>query len=194
MIDPTDITNFDRTEAELQEFFLFTLVAAGKTAWVQAMKLEEFLRPAWVKGLTPFEYIEYLIGKGYLRAMICEAKLGQYDRLCNAFAHSRHLDLTHVTIKDLEMIPGIGPKTARFFILHTRPNQRIAVLDTHVLSWLREHYDNMSIPKTTPQSPSRYSLLENLFLELADKFNITPETLDLQIWKDRARQPQNLLT
>jgi hypothetical protein len=43
MIDPYNITNYNRTEGELQKFLLFCIVVAGKTAYIQAQKLEEFL-------------------------------------------------------------------------------------------------------------------------------------------------------
>ncbi len=189
MIDPINITNFERTESELQEFLLFTIIVAGKTALIQAVKLDQFLQPARIMGLTPFEYIKFLDENNHLRIMLCDAKIGQYSRVTQAFREVAKLDLNTVQVKDLEQIPGIGPKTARFFILHSRPNQRIAVLDTHVLSWLEEQTTDILIPNSTPQSPSRYRTLENLFLEHADKLNMTPEELDLTIWRERARQP-----
>ena len=49
-IDPYNITKYDRTEEELQLFLLFCIVVAGKTAYIQAEKLEQFLcSPATVK-------------------------------------------------------------------------------------------------------------------------------------------------
>lgn len=188
MIDPADVTNFDRTESELQEFFLFTVVVAGKTAYVQAKKLEQFLEPAQLKNMTPFEYIDYLIKRGHLREMVCEVKLGQYNRLTAVFENSTKLDLTTVTTDELEKIPGIGPKTSRFFLLHSQPNQKFAVLDTHVLAWMSENVDGLVVPKATPQSPSRYKALEEIFLVEAKKRNITPEDFDLQIWNERGRK------
>lgn len=188
MIDPTKITNFDRTDSELQEFFLFAIVAAGKTAIIQAKKLEEFLTPAWNRGITPFEYIEDLINKGHLRSMICEVKLGQYNRITAAFEESIKLDLTTATTKELERIPGVGPKTSRFFLLHTRPFQQFAVLDTHILAWLKENVKDLHVPKTTPQSASRYRALEKVFLEQAEKLNMNPEDLDIKIWRERGRR------
>lgn len=188
MIDPTEVTNFDRTDSELQEFFLFAIVAAGKTAIIQARKLEEFLTPAWIEGITPFEYIQRLIDNGILREMICEVKLGQYNRLTAAFIQSVKLNLSTATTEELEKIPGIGPKTSRFFLLHTRANQRFAVLDTHILAWLGDNVADLTVPKATPQSASRYKALEDIFLAEADKMGMKPEDLDLQIWRERGRR------
>ena len=41
MIDPYKITNYNRTESQLQEFLLFCILVAGKTAYIQAKKLED---------------------------------------------------------------------------------------------------------------------------------------------------------
>jgi len=49
-----------------------------------------------------------------------------------------NLDLATCSVSDLEKIRGIGPKTARMFVLCARPNQKLAVLDTHILSFMRE--------------------------------------------------------
>ena len=169
MIDPTNITNFNRNEIELQEFFLFCAVVAGKTAVVQAKKLDDFLAPGRVRSMTPFEYISHLSEKGDLVHMLCDVRLGQYNRLSEIFELCTDLDLPNVTIDELEAIPGIGPKTSRFFMLHSRPNQRIAVLDTHILAWLGEQYPQITVPKATPQSTSRYKELEDLYLMEAAK-------------------------
>jgi hypothetical protein len=41
-VDPYNITKYNRTEAELECFLLFCIVVAGKTAYIQARKLDEF--------------------------------------------------------------------------------------------------------------------------------------------------------
>lgn len=187
MIDPTKITDFDRNEIELQEYFLFCACVAGKTAYVQAKKLDDFLKPGRIRSMTPFEYIKDLQSREHLLPMVEDAKLGQYKRLTQIFELCVDLDLPNVTMEELEAIPGIGPKTSRFFVMHSRPNQQIAVLDTHILAWLRDKYPNITIPKATPQSGSRYKELEDLFLTEAKKRKMNPETLDLQIWNERAR-------
>ena len=59
-IDPYNITNFNRTEGELQLFLLFCIVVAGKTAYIQAEKLEQFLdstnkRLMMPENITPYQ-------------------------------------------------------------------------------------------------------------------------------------------
>jgi thermostable 8-oxoguanine DNA glycosylase len=186
MIDPTKITNYNRTEAELEEFLMFAILVAGKTAKTQAKKLEEFLATAKEFGLpsdtTPFQYLDYLARSNYLSSVMMTCKLGQYKRLLTAFLGIVRFkgNLKNVTIDELESISGIGSKTARFFILHSRKDVRHAVLDVHILKWLREQgYD---APKQTP-TKKKYAVLESLFLTEAWKREMSPADLDLMIWK-----------
>jgi thermostable 8-oxoguanine DNA glycosylase len=187
MIESSEVTNFNRSEIELQEYLLFCTCAAGKTSVIQAKKLEEFLYPSTLIGKTPFEYIDHLESKGKLMPTLQYVKLGQYSRLYDLFKCVTAVDVETVSIEELEKIPGIGPKTSRFFVLHSRPNQQVAVLDTHILSWLRENTNGVTIPRSTPQSTSRYKTIEKLFIAEANKRNINIETFDLQIWNERAR-------
>lgn len=90
------------------------------------------------------------------------------------------LNLKTCTVADLEAIYGIGMKTARYFILHTRKNARVACLDTHILSWL-SYYTGYKVPKQTP-TKTKYLELEKVFLNICDTMQMTPADLDLKIW------------
>lgn len=86
MIDPYKITNHKRTRAELEEFLLFCVTVAGKTAYIQAGKLEEFLqsinkRLMISKNAYPFQIIKSADEHGILMEEIVKAKLGQYKKL-----------------------------------------------------------------------------------------------------------------
>jgi thermostable 8-oxoguanine DNA glycosylase len=178
MIDPNDVTKFDRSEAELQEFWLFACVVAGKTAKTQARLLEGFLT-ALPKHHTPFGRIERAYPDLYER--LRESRLGQYNRLHKCFVESLKVDLRAATVEELERIHGIGPKTARFFLMHSRPHQRIATLDTHILKFLRAN--GIDAPLVTPSSSKTYMKLEQAFLKLADAAGKSPADYDLEIWR-----------
>lgn len=186
MINPTEITNYNRTENELEEFLMFAILVAGKTAKTQAQKLEEFLSSKKILGLpkdtTPFEFLEYLIAGNMLTNLMMKHKLGQYKRLLIAFLGIVRFkgNLKNVSVEELESISGIGSKTARFFVLHSRPNTRVAVLDTHILKYLKENGHN--VPKATP-SKKKYTEIEKLFISIADSLSISIAELDLAIWK-----------
>jgi thermostable 8-oxoguanine DNA glycosylase len=85
-------------------------------------------------------------------------------------------------------IYGWGPKTARYFVLHSRPNQRFAPLDTHILKYLSAH-GVPNVPQTTPQSHRIYSKLEEHFLKIFDKQSRykTLAEFDLAIWNFYSR-------
>jgi hypothetical protein len=190
MIDPRDVTKYNRTTAELEEFLLFAIVVAGKTAMRQAQCLEVFLQSLPGTG-NPFEKIEAIMNISphhscpHLIHYLQGSKLGQYTRIEKAFRDvvcNLQGKLDTCTISDLESLHGIGAKTARFFILHTRKSQRIAVLDTHALKHLRNN--NVVAPKGTPGSGPEYQRLEAEFLKLYDASGYTNlADFDLMIWR-----------
>lgn len=182
MIDPRDVTKFDRTQAELEEFWLFCLVVAGKTAMTQAKLLEGFIENnRGDHSQTPFDIIRDLKGRGELLGALKESRLGQYTRLERAMEQSLTLMLKTDSVTVFEEIHGVGPKTARFFLLHTRPNQQIAVLDTHVL----RHMRNLSLTTQdgTPPKGPKYEVLEQEFIKLAQQANMSIADYDLHIWR-----------
>lgn len=184
VIDPRYVTNYDRTEAELEEFWLFCLVVAGKTATTQARLLEGFLsllRDAC--DLTPFQAIQRAIDDGKLLEYLKYSRLGQFTRLEKAMVQSMafHGKLKTVQTSELEEITGVGSKTARFFILHTRADQEIAVLDTHVLRYLRDK--GLTEQKGTPPKGAKYDALEKVFIAEAKLANMSIADYDLHIWR-----------
>jgi thermostable 8-oxoguanine DNA glycosylase len=98
------------------------------------------------------------------------------------------LDVATCDIHDLEEVWGIGRKTSRFFVMYTRPeDQEYAILDVHILRWLREQGHD-SAPMQTPRSKKKYELLENAFIWEAQARGMTPLELDTVIWAERSRQ------
>jgi thermostable 8-oxoguanine DNA glycosylase len=191
MINPNQITNYNRTESELEEFLMFAILVAGKTAKQQAKKLDEFLSSKKVLKLpedtTPLEFLDCLIRCDMLSSLMMKHKLGQYKRLTFAFIGILKFkgNLKNVSVKELESVRGIGSKTARFFILHSRPNQKIAVLDTHILKYMyAQGYD---VPKATPPK-HRYGIIEQQFLQIAEDQKMSVADLDLTIWKQYANK------
>jgi hypothetical protein len=182
LIDSHNVTDYNRSQEDLQAFWLFGILVAGKNSVVQAEKLAQFLVPAVGFDETPFNYIERLFRCGALRDMMEYHKLGQYTRIFKSFSQSIGLDLEFCTIADLESIHGVGPKTSRFFMLHTRSSQQYAVLDTHILKWMGKEL-GVDVPKSTP-SGERYRLLEDIFLDYCAQRNLSPAEVDLEIWSD----------
>lgn len=182
MIDPSNITNFERTKEELEEFLLFGICVAGKNSDTQAKKLDSFLKNIPHEG-SPFEKIRFLIrnGESLLEDHLRNVKIGKYYLLVPSFEKLAlsNIDLKSISRERLEMFPGIGPKTSRFFILHSREDVNVACLDTHILKWMRDI--GYQAPKSTP-SGNEYLRLEKNFLQEATERNIHPAVLDLEIW------------
>jgi thermostable 8-oxoguanine DNA glycosylase len=184
MIDVLNVTNYNRTEEELEEFLLFSVLVAGKKSDVTAKKLSLFLDSAQsygYSGFEPFKYISFLVQTGQLDSLLREFKIGQYRRFNNTFTELANLRgrLSKISVKKLEQITGIGPKTARFFCLHSRKNVKLAVLDTHILKFLRD--SGYTAPITTP-SGEKYRYWEQVFLGLCESIDKAPANYDLEIW------------
>jgi hypothetical protein len=204
VVDPKFATKYDRTDDELEEFFIFSVCVAGKDAAATARGVDKLLYNLShiyardeVFVLSPFQLIrnltyiygtEFGVNEHILAAELKKAGIGNYNILSRRLTKLAHtsINLRTCTPDELEVHEGIGSKTSRFFILHSRPNARVAALDTHILKWLNDQ--GVTAPKSTPSKGSaKYKSLELTFLQLADKLGKSPATLDLEIWNDYSR-------
>lgn len=173
------MTEHEKTEWELEWFLLFCVCVANK-------KEAHGRRVADGLCFSPFGSVRVLLKSGDLERQLRQLRSGQYRRITRALAEltARPLDLRTCTVADLQCIHGIGPKTARYFILKTRPDARVAALDTHILKWLRTiRYD---APRATPTGAT-YLRWEGVFLEEADKRGLSSSELDHRIWMHYAK-------
>jgi thermostable 8-oxoguanine DNA glycosylase len=198
-VDPYNITKYNRTEAELECFLLFCIVVAGKTAYIQARKLDEFLtsinkRLMLPEHVNPFQSLKSADQHGILMEEILKAKLGQYKKIFKGFKYiiEREYNLSKMTPQILEKIPGVGMKTSRFFLLHsdTFYKDKIAILDTHILKFIKENIDDKA-PKSTPVIPLTYRFWEDMFLSWCRENNKNVADFDLEVWKSYARTAKN---
>lgn len=188
MIDPHKITNFERTDEELLEFWLFCLFVAGKRADVQARKLFAFTEE--IKGVSEILRIKEAevgialrkVGSG--KYTLLETGIRQTVR--HLLANSNFLRLADV--EQLSSIFGVGPKSARFFLVHSRPDQKLAVLDTHILAYLRSR--GINAPKSTPSSRGVYRMLEEKFLNFVEESGLSVADFDLKLWKERTKSKE----
>ncbi len=185
MIDPTKITNYDLSDDQLEEVLLFWICAAGKNGVTAARCLDDLLNK-WKsasKKQSPFNIIKTIAIKSNLADEMRNAGIGCYNFKSRSFMAlvSSRIDLRKCTVDDLEKIPGIGPKTARCFLIHSRRNQNYAGLDTHVLKFLRDK--GHDVPKSTPTG-KKYKELEEVFLSYVQESGLSVADFDLKIWND----------
>ena len=180
-IVPTSITDYARTDSELQAFWIFCVLVAGKNSDTTSRLVSKLLKDRGNR--TPFEFIKSL-KLTELRNYLVAHKTGQYDRIKKALYFSAKLDLRTCTRDDLLGIHGVGPKTARFFLLHTREFCDEIVLDTHILAYMREKCGIKDAPKNTPQNPAKYAQYAGLckYLMERDFPGLTLAQADLMIW------------
>lgn len=188
MIDPTKITNFNASLEDLEELILFWICAAGKNGVTAAKSLDKLLSLS-IHG-SPFDKIIDIAKKGDLAQKMKNCGIGCYNRKAITFLSliDEKLNLKTCSVDDLEKISGIGPKTARCFLIHSRPNQKLAGLDTHILKFLRDQGHN--VPKTTPTG-KKYKEIEELFLHYVKESGMSAADLDLKIWNQYRNKQRN---
>lgn len=182
LVDPDNITDYNLSDDGLELVLLFWIAAAGKNAKTSARALNALLEEGSQKfgSSRPFEII---IGYGdTLAESMKKQGMGCYNNKSRSmsFLANSGINLRTCNATELETVPGIGPKTARCFLIHSREGVRHAGLDTHVLKYMRDL--GFDVPKSTPTG-KKYIELENLFLELADKSGLEVADFDLQIWR-----------
>lgn len=194
MINAANIIDYNRTDTELEELLLFCIAVAGKSSKQIEKALDDFLSLRFnltkTRNFSPFKFIRFMNKftkvtgcKDVLKNRIVNSGLGQHNKLTKSFTEISEsgLDLRKCSVDDLMQIHGIGPKTARFFIASSRPNQKMAVLDTHILKYISKY--RKDVPKSTP-SGKKYIELENWFIEHCEKKGIKNiAEFDLLLWK-----------
>lgn len=176
---------------ELEYRLIFSLLVAGKNKDFAEKKVEALFKHAKrnKSGIPKcFDFLRSMLdlGEDQLDALLRRVRTGNYAKMVNAIKHLVYdigFDLSACSPEDLEKVPGIGPKTSRFFLLWTREDAEVAALDVHILRWMREEGIAPDAPKTTPSSNMNlYRRLEKVFLQKAKELGKTPTQLDKEIW------------
>lgn len=220
MIDPENPPTLpSATQAELEEFLMFGISAAGKNAAVTAVGLDKFIsslpstlnerargEPAsplarLARWLTNECYHLPCAATGWdgghtretqvkmLGRLVKQAGLGCYSQRAASFLDlldkvRSGLDLRTCTVAELQMVRGVGKKTARFFVMYSRPEcHEYAILDVHILRWLSDL--GYQVPESTPKSANLYRHIEKIFIREAKSRGVTPIELDRAIWTSR---------
>lgn len=178
-IDPMAITDFERDEEALQRFLIFGIIAAGKDSDWAAAKVGDLLRHK-PEGVLPLAYLAE--NETALHNALVANRVGQYNRIKRAILDAAKTDLRTATVNEIDDIFGVGPKTARLFILHSRADAEVAVLDTHILKWLKD-LGVENVPSVTPDG-KEYERLERLAIRFkrANYPGLSLAQADLLIW------------
>ena len=188
-VNPTDITDFNRDTNQLESFWLFCMFVAGKNSDYASRCLSKLIHGMSKRGYDSiFNYFKDLGRDGIHNALVA-SKVGQYGRLTKGIMQSLDLDLRTCSLDDLLNVYGVGNKTARFFLLHTRQGCDYAVLDTHILAWLRDNGVE-DAPKNTPTNSKKYQELEKQFRYLSRLRYpyLSDAQIDLLIWSDQSNR------
>jgi thermostable 8-oxoguanine DNA glycosylase len=185
----------DLQKSELQAKLIYALIVAGKSAKFADEKTRALMEYRHSDEL-PFDMLLRLRMEMKLWDALKAVRTGNYRKMERALQYlsESDLELTTCTPQQLEFIPGVGPKTSRFFILWTRPDAECAALDVHILRWLRTL--GYLAPFSTPQDGETYGWWERVFLKEAQERGMKPSKLDAQVWEAGAKRtmPQQIVT
>jgi len=147
MIEPTKITDYNRTPRDLFEFAVFCVCVAGKNADQTARKVDALcndpeFRTYMVIQWELFGTVSDTLRRKHIdniRLCLVRHKVGQYNRIAPAIYELNQCYnlLPNITFGELLNIAGIGPKTAAFFLLHSRETANIPVIDTHIVKYMQ---------------------------------------------------------
>lgn len=193
---------------------------AGKHAGTQQVKLDQLLNIMGYPfkedaGRTIFDvlhewYVEdgspvlrigadaqKLVSRGVnmLVRSLQSVRSGQYTRLAWCLSElgrrKNELNLRTCTRDELCSLPGIGMKTASFFIMFTRPGTQMACLDTHILAYMHATPGFKHVPSSSPPSRTPYLILEQQWLKHCRELGREPAELDFEIWSKASRTMNN---
>ena len=193
-IDYKKPTKYSRSVSELIEFLLWTTCTPGKSSEEITPKFN-----ALCVEHSPLDVIRKPLSE--IKNILKDFKIGQYTRISKAWDSigkdsingqkiSSGKFLEHAPRDHFTIIPGLGMKTASFFVMSNRKWAEIATLDTHILKWLSREFPMFEIPKVTPSNKHQYVQVEALFVGAASMLTkrdgqpYTCAELDLAIWKE----------
>lgn len=196
--------NTQRSETELRQLLAFSIAVAGKHAKGTANAVDRLLElgDKCYNCVDPFGIIGAYYTQFHLKdtaTLLQNLGFGCYTsrakyfvdmfyRLTTSGMTYTHLNLSTCTVDDLELCQGIGPKTARFFLLYTRENQRLAALDTHIWKVVRDNFPDA--PAKIPSTKKQYKFWEAKFLSLLNtkKYShLNPVTFDFYGWDGKRK-------
>lgn len=182
MIDPVNLKG-----CSPEELAMFACCVHGKTAAVQAEKFNSILEALSTVNpeLRPLS-IWMTMDSDEQVDLLKQYKLGQYTKIAKAWNHLAAVT-PPFTVANLLKVPGIGPKTARFITVYSGTDANRAVLDVHVMRWMRQQ-KLWKLPGA-PKNAKEYERAETIFLAKARELGVTPAELDTQIWQAFQRKP-----
>lgn len=189
MIVPTQITDYNRTQAGLLQFAIFAVCVAGKDSDQTAKKVNALWRDQNFRttlstqfSFPPETESQYTLYIKLIREYLETHKIGQYDRLSRVIflLNQMSANLDTVMFNDLVNYKGIGPKTAAFFLLHSRRDATIPVIDTHICKYMATKGIEMKVTSSLSKYMANAELVK--YHVLQDYAGHTLAEADLDLW------------
>lgn len=207
-VDPYHLNRWGYNTDVRQQCVLYCLASPGKQAWTTARSVWLFLARnpgdtpfqkviARTEGFDPNHPVRQNKTVGVLADELSRCGFGDYNALAASWAYAaRNVnvdDPKSLSVANLVRIPRCNAKTARLIVENLVPceqrveeDRRIAILDVHILRWLREVMGFKDCPETAPQSDKQYRHWETIWNQLRDEGKTGD---DLTQWRGLASRP-----
>jgi len=197
MIIPTAITQYGRNPIQLLEFAIFAVCVAGKNSDQTAKKVDSLWRDQSFRTTltTQFRYppltdTQHDLYVKMIRQYLEAHKIGQYDRLSRVimWLNQKSCKLDTIKFNDLVDFRGIGPKTAAFFILHSRRGATVPVIDTHICKYMADKGVEMKVTSSLPKYMKNVVMVKHWMKK--DFPKMTLAEADLLLWNKYSGRAQ----
>lgn len=203
-VKPETLIDYKRNLEQLEELIIYLILVAGGNSNRTITSMEKLDAKCETRYPLSFDNIRQLCVAGHsttgtfvnqtqLANILKECGFRLYNQRANFLLRAYNTvrydisGLRKASVDELEKIPGIGMKSARLFLMATRPNVQLAALDTHIMKFLRDNeYINADEKLITPTSKRKYKRFESIFLNHVPK-PFSPAEYDLAIWNIYAR-------
>lgn len=125
---------------------------------------------------------QYNVYVSIIKDILLKHKMGQYDRLSRVIFILNQIGegLNQILFNELVAIKGIGPKTAAFFLLHSRREANIPVIDTHICKYMATKGIEMKVTSSLNKYMANAELVKKAIME--DFPNKYLAEADLYLW------------
>jgi len=167
-----------KLKANWKTEFAFCIAAANSSA-LSALKFQKKLESLKLEKLSLKELKKLLKESGVRffnkKAVYLKEGIKKFDRIEKILK----LEEKESREKLVKYVKGFGYKEASHF-LRNLGRKQVAILDRHILNWLKEKNYLKTIPSTL--SKSFYLELEELLERVAEKKKVSLAELDLYLW------------
>jgi N-glycosylase/DNA lyase len=153
-----------------------------KTPSSQNLIAKELSKPFYLPIKLDGSCRKYRFPNVRARNLVQAARVMFSEKLCLSDLLAGHSSESTVREILVDKIPGIGLKEASHFLRDIGYSDNLAIIDSHVASFLAE-IKAISLEEVKTINRSTYFELENILQELCKEHNVSLSVFDMAVWR-----------